>query len=333
MDVSLESDLSFHNDISEVTDIFNNDSKSYKTRNRSQSESDIVNHTKNVVKHCLRSNQSYKNFENTAILVNSSPGVKYQIPSTIYKIKKYFDPLLEAEYHVWCNKCKMYSPTTSIHVECLSCSMTLNRAQSKYFVYMSFEKQLKKSIEDNIDQILSYRESALQNSDSIRDVHDSVQFKLAQKKYPNMIILSLTVNTDGAKMYNSTNDPIWPIQIYQNFLHPRNRYIPRNIMVVGLHSGKPNMQHFFCPFLKDLREIEENGGISLQRNGQQLVFMPIITMFTADMPAKSEVQGLKGHAGYNSCPYCLHPGILVKKDAKSKAVVRYMNTSTFFTLT
>lgn len=337
LDVSFNDESeSFQNDLSQVTDSFhlgNNDSKSYKTRNRSQSESDIVNHTNNIVKHCLRSNQSYKNFENTAQLVNSTPGAKYQIPSTMYRIKKNFEPLLEAEYHIWCKKCKIYSPTTSIHAECQSCSVTLNRVQSEYFVYMSFEKQLKKSIEDNFDQILSYRESLLQNSESIRDVHDGVQFKAAQKKYPNKVILSLSINTDGAKMYNSTNDPIWPIQIYQNFLHPRNRYIPKNIMVVGLHAGKPNMQHFFCPFLKDLKKIEENGGISIQKNGKFLVFLPIITMVIADLPAKCEVQGMKGHAGYSSCSYCLHPGVLVRpaepKGAKSKAVVRYIQINVF----
>lgn len=164
----------------------------------------------------------------------------------------------------------------------------------------------------------------MQDCDSIRDVHDCIQFKTVQQNYPYLIVLPLTVNTDGARIYNSNNESIWPIQIYQNYLHPRIRYIPNNIMVVGPHSGKPNMNDFFYPFLMELKRIEENGGVKIHHNGQDFAFLPIITMMTADLPAKAEVQGIKGHSGYNACSYCLHPGTLVKASQKSMAVVRYI---------
>lgn len=95
-------------------------------------------------------------------------------------------------------------------------------------------------------------------------------------------------------------------------------------MVVGLHSGKPNMNDFFYPFLMELKRIEENGGVKIHHNGQDFAFLPIITMMTADLPAKAEVQCMKGHSGYNACSYCLHPGTLVKASQKSMAVVRYI---------
>lgn len=230
-----ESSYGFLNvSLNEQSEFFQNDSSLFHEKcNRSLSESDIKCHTKNVIQHCLRSNQSYKNFEKTTELINATPGAKFHIPSTMFRIKKFIDPF-GVQFHIWCSGCEMYSPTTSTIAECISCSIKLKRANSKYFVVLSFEKQLKKSIADNLDEILSYREHLLNSSDSIRDVHDGIQFKKAQKEYPHAIILPLTVNTDGARMYNSGNESIWPIQIYQNYLHPRIRilwlsdFIPEN---------------------------------------------------------------------------------------------------------
>lgn len=326
LDVSLNKSSSFfRDDISQMIGCLQIESNVSKPHiSITQSEGDLIIHTKRVIKHCLRSNHSYKNVESTTKLINITPGANFHIPTTMHRIKQIFDPLLEAEFHIWCAQCKIFSPTVSKTVECLSCSINLSRAKSKYFVFLSFETQLKKSIIDNFDEIFSYRNRFMQYSDTIRDVHDCIQYKIAQKKYPNSIILPLTVNTDGARIYNSARESIWPIQIYLNYLHPRFRYIPNNIMVVGLHSGKPNMRHFFQPFLKELKKIVENGGITINRNGQNFTFLPIITMFTADLPAKAEVQGMKGHCGYDACSYCLHPGTIVKTSKKSKAVVRYL---------
>lgn len=322
-----EGSVFFQSDVSQITEWLQLETdilKPQRTRARSQSEYDINSHTKNVLQHCLHSNQSYENLKNTSKLINATPGAKFHVPTTMHRIKKFFCPILEATFHIWCACCKCYSPATSAIGECQSCSMKLKRAKTNYFVNLPFEAQFKKSIGDNFDEILSYRRNFLENSDTIRDVHDGIQFKHAQKMYPSSIVLPLTVNTDGARMFNSSNKSIWPIQIYQNYLHPSIRYIPSNILVVGLYSGKPDMQHFFKPFLKELKRIVEDGGITIHRNGENFIFLPIITMFTADLPAKAAVQGIKGHSGYGACSFCLHPGILVKPSQKSKSVVRYL---------
>lgn len=52
--------------------------------------------------------------------------------------------------------------------------------------------------------------------------------------------------------------------------------------------------------------------------------MPSITHFCGDLPAKADVQGMVMHNGHNACGFCLHPGVAVKKDSKSKSVVRYV---------
>lgn len=40
--------------------------------------------------------------------------------------------------------------------------------------------------------------------------------KTLKKKHENSLILSLTVNTDGADIYASSKGSLWPLQAYQN---------------------------------------------------------------------------------------------------------------------
>lgn len=54
-------------------------------------------------------------------------------------------------------------------------------------------------------------------------------------------------------------------------------------------------------------------------------FLPVITHCICDLPAKSEVQGIQGPIGYYACGYCMHPGILVQEDIRSKKYVRYIS--------
>lgn len=77
--------------------------------------------------------------------------------------------------------------------------------------------------------------------------------------------------------------------------------------------------------MKELEQIKDERGILVTKNNLSLSCMPVITHVCCDLPAKVDVQGMVGHAGYFACGYCLHPGVAVKKDAKSKSYVRYVD--------
>lgn len=217
--------------------------------------------------------------------------------------------------------------TTADKVHCTNCDVELKRANLDYFVYMPLKPQLEKTINDHFEKILSYHKRFIENKNEITDIQDGNQYKNAQKNHPNVIVLSLTVNTDGAQIYNCKSKSVWPIQICQNFLPRQIRYISENILVVALHNGKPKMRDFFYPFLNELNEIYDKGGIIIEKNGQEFTFLPVITNCTADLPAKAAVQEMVSHNGYFACGYCLHKGNQIKKDKHSKAVIRYTRTS------
>lgn len=102
------------------------------------------------------------------------------------------------------------------------------------------------------------------------------------------------------------------------------RYITENIILSAIHEGKPDMNEFFYPLLKELKYIFNKGGIQIKRDGQLFNFIPFLLQFNADLPAKSDVQNMKNHNGYFGCGYCLHPGQLTKGEKNS--VVRFVRT-------
>lgn len=211
-------------------------------------ETPIKQQTKLAIMHCINFNQSFKSLEAFTSIINSTPGAQYRIPMTKHKIKKFIDPLFATKYHMKCNECKHYTATESSEVECKWCETHLFRSKSDYFTYFPFLPQLKKSILKHFNDIITYKSRFDQNSDVITDVQDGMQFKIAQRNYPEKIVLSLTVNTDGAQVFKSTTKSIWPIQLYLNFLPAKMRFLVENIIVVALHDGKPKMSDFFSHF-------------------------------------------------------------------------------------
>lgn len=285
-----------------------------------------ISHTKKVISHALKFNQSYKALEENAKIVNSTPNASIRIPTSKYMLKKTINSNTSVQYHIRCSKCKNYSISLSSgkQIACEICSKKISTASEEFFIYMPIEEQLRKVIDENLDEVLSYPHSA--DGNFISDIHDGIQYKKACEKYNGLKVLSMVVCTDGAVIFKSPQKSLWAIQLYLNFLKPSKRYIAENVLVVGLHctSEKPDMQKFFYPLLREMKQLIENGGFTVKKNGNSHQFMPIISHCCCDLPAKVDVQGMISYNGYNSCGYCLHPGISVKQNGSSTSVVRYI---------
>lgn len=199
--------------------------------------------TKKIVRHSLNHKQSYQGLEDLAKILNSTPGGTVQIPVTKYKIKKMILPLVKTEFYMQCASCKEYTMSHTSTAECHSCMNILKTAHSKYFTYLPIKPQLMNTLNKHIDDIVAYDQNFQVFEGTIRDVQDGLQYRKIRENYPDSIVLSLSVNTDGARIYNSTNKSLWPIQLYQNFLRPKMRYVPDNIIVAAMHEG--TYRHIF----------------------------------------------------------------------------------------
>lgn len=284
-------------------------------RQKANNPQSVHTQTEKMVNHTLKHNQSYRGLEGMARIMNMMENASIRVPETKYRILKMMDSELKTEFQIECGSCGNFTSSFETKVHCTACTKFLTTSNSKYFVYIPLEQQLRRTIHEHWDEIMKNR---ISRDDTINDIHDAVQFRRIAAELDGFNLLSLLAGTDGANIFHNNSQSFWAIQIYQNFLDPRMRYVPKNIMVVAFFcdSRKPNMKDFFRPLLRDLKAIHSNGGLIVEKNGTKHKFMPVITHFVSDLPAKIDVQEMKSYAGFNSCGYCLHPGESVKQTAK-----------------
>lgn len=281
----------------------------------------ITKHWEQFLHHNLKFNASYKSMENMAKVLNSTPNTSVKVPSTTYMIKKCLPAKINYNSHIKCQKCNNFTASEKKESVCTQCNIPIKTAECDYFVTIPLEQQLKLTVDKHFDDILAYGEKVIKTND-ITDLQNGNVCRNVRKKCSS-IILPLIINTDGVKVFKSSTDSLWMIQICQSFLPPAIRFSHTNILIVAAHFGKtkPKMHDFFLPLLTELCAINQNGGMRIVKNGKVHTFLPVIIGCCCDLPAKDDLQGIVGFSGYNGCGFCLHPGIPIKGEKIKK--VRY----------
>lgn len=289
---------------------------------------EIKSNMKRVVQHFLKHNDSYSSLKDVCRMVNESPGAGPRLPNTKYTIKRLIEPAYDCEYHIECPTCRTYSLVAN---EMLCCGQKLKTLNTNHFVYIPIKQQLIRNLEKNFNEIIGYNPTT--EKEVIADLHDGAQYKKVQSKFQSKV-LSIMVNTDGASVFKTIfNKSVWPVHLQQNYLVPSERFKTSNMMLAAMYFGpnEPNMEELFYPLLAELNQIQNEGGIILERNGNKHVFIPMLTHCCCDLPAKCKVQSISSHAGYYACGYCLHPGTLIypkqQNNRKPKPYVRYIQSN------
>ena len=112
---------------------------------------------------------------------------------------------------------------------------------------------------------------------------------------PEFVLLDLS--TVGGSVHNSGRKTFWPIQ-----LRPLN-ILNKKPFIAGvfLRNTKPtNVFEFFQPFLQEIREIAEEGGIEVRGRRFPLRFR----IFIADAPARAFCLNQFSHDSYFPCSKC-----------------------------
>lgn len=197
-----------------------------------------------------------------------------------------------------------------------------NSKQNNYLVYISLEKQIRRLL----NEIINYLKRD-HNSNVLSDIDDGTLFKKVIAKNPNVHTLSLTMNTDGANIYKSSKGSLWPVQLYANFLPPKYRYAPENIIVTTLYYGnkKPAMTSLFYTLAAELDYLKEKL-IIIYKGNEMWSFWPTVILGVFDLPARAEAQGMKGPNGKFCCPFCFHPGDPIK-NLSGRTTIRYVDKS------
>lgn len=265
--------------------------------------------------------------EDLARLMNRIIGEE-KIPPSKHILKQKFQPNnCTPVKHFICDKCNLYLGTLpelndSKTSHCPNCKaqIELNTKYKKnHFLTIPFRNHVQQVLQQNNEHLSLNTQS--QNND-ICDVHDALYFENLRKSVGNISYITLTFSTDGAAIFDATKDKsVWPLQFIINEIDIKHRFKRDNVFCAAISFGKtPNMTSFLKPFIKEIMQINSEGGLSFKaKNGETITVLIYPMILTCDILAKQYVLNKSSFHGYSGCSYCLHDGTLVKNR------VRYCN--------
>lgn len=265
-------------------------------------------------------NKSYTAACEYSVNLNSVPGAKLKLPLTKKQLKRESTQKYTYKYYVFCESCGLLVENGSL---CEKCNKRTKKTRNNYFIQIPLLQQIENTLDKYLGIIVQNRQ---QKTNEMTDIHDSKIFKENQAKAENKILLPFTVCTDGVKIFNSSKTTLWPIQLLQNYLPPKIRYLMENILIVGLYCGakKPQMSTtIMLPFAKEMDDLKRKG-IFMWHSNKLIEFSPTVMFCTCDLPARADMQNCKTYSGYHGCPCCKQIGTSVKNPKTGRSYVRFL---------
>lgn len=253
-------------------------------------------------------------------LMNIMPNTTMKLPIDIRTIKTLAEKKFDYNIFVICDECDELNANQSV----CACGrlMSMDSKKNNFVVHFPLEIQLRLILDKYFDVLIQYLNRD-HKYDEMSDIDDGKLYKKIRKENPYSYILSMTMNLDGATIFNSSRGSLWPVQLYLNFLPPEIRFLSENIISSTIYFGpkKPNISNLLCTLAMELDELNEKMIIIYKKN-QLWNFIPILIQCVCDLPARAEVQCFKGPTGKNGCSYCHHPGVPIKNLSK-RTTIRY----------
>ncbi|XP_035678818.1 uncharacterized protein LOC118417371 [Branchiostoma floridae] len=191
-----------------------------------------------------------------------------------------------------------------------ACGKDLSGSDTVYFLEMPIRDQLQCMCKrEGFCKLIRNRfERTRKGQNTYEDVTDGRQYKKI-KELRDRNNMSLMMNTDGARVFKSSNYGIWPIYFTVNELPYHHRTKRENCIFAGIWFGnlKPPMHAFLEPFARSLVDLQK--GIEVHPpNENSYTTKVFLVGCTADMQAKALLINMKQHNGKYGCPKCLQPG-------------------------
>lgn len=244
------------------------------------------------------------------------------VPNTRYLIDKLFYPKNNNNLYATCTKCSAGMgrfERKDHHVTCQICNTVVDvrdYAFKNFFDKMDVASQISTLIESNSEYYNNVVNHKGYEDGCIRDIYDGKRYwEFVKNLNPKdrHTYATVTFNTDGAPLFESSSYSIWPIFIMVNELpyHVRSR----ELILAGLWFGKhkPNMKAFLEPFVDNMNELSSKG-IECTIDGINLRIQVFALVCCIDAVARAPVQGFTQFNGSYGCGQCLHPGEWVRSN-------------------
>lgn len=248
------------------------------------------------------------------------------LPDSRYLIDKLFNPLNTVTFHALCPECGIdigIFKRKDLQKHCSLCNLNVNVKDPEYkdfFVTLNPTSRIKELLEANIEYYNDVM-NVQQADEFLRDVYDGKNYRHFKKNLdPNdrNSFVSVTFNTDGAPLFESSAYSIWPIYIMLNELPFSVR--TSELIVVGLWFGrnKPSMNVFLKPFVQDMNKLSTEG-LKYNINNEGHLTKIFCLICCVDSIARAALQGIMQFNGHYGCNWCLHPGKWVTKESNPKS--------------
>ncbi|KAL1479441.1 hypothetical protein MTO96_051832, partial [Rhipicephalus appendiculatus] len=134
--------------------------------------------------------------------------------------------------------------------------------------------------------------------------------------------ITLSFNTDGAPVFDSSKSSIWPVQVMINELPALTRW--QNVMISGVwfSSAHPPMHLFMKRFVEEINNI---GKLVWTNSGSVIQSAVHALVCCVDSPARAQVLNSKQFNGYYGCSWCLERGATI--DGTMKYPFKSQNAS------
>lgn len=265
-------------------------------------------------------------------MINCIVGGDY-LPSSKHMLKKIFG---QSKFLInfFCKRCEAFVDSKGNdtrmqgEVICDVCKQECNLStmnDGHFYVTFPLKDQLRFVLEntENVMDHLSYRWNRTHRNDTISDIFDGTVYSdlAADGNFlSHRLNLSLSFNTDGAQVFESSKNTLWPVFIRINEFPPSIRYNYTNCLLVGMwfSNAEPNMNLFLSEFVRELDSLYEEGFYWNPPDGGRVKSRAILLNCIADSKARPLVQNCKMHNGYWGCGYCTHPGVMFAGSSQAK---------------
>ena len=148
---------------------------------------------------------------------------------------------------------------------------------------------------------------------------------LIRESHMSRDVFSIQINVDGLPLFKSSRLSVWPILMKLDSTSCSYKLPLPVALYVG--SGKPQLDVYVDQLVEELQSLHEH---PIELDGR--IFSISEVVFIADAPARSFLQEIVGHNGYNGCAYCsvrgeYHNNCVVYPETNSplRSDLRYRN--------
>ena len=235
-------------------------------------------------------------------------------PESAYLLNEMCSTQSKVTYYKMCPECSLVLlDSNASTVECIHCKKLVKvpkNYSSTTFALIDPSDIISRHVhfyEDHYNFVVKERP---RTRDIIKDIYDGRMYKkLVNSLAPSdkHQYVTLTLNTDGAEPFKSSNDSAWPIYVMINELPLEKRF--KHIITVCTWFGKsqPIMSVYMDEFVKMMNKIKSTG-INCIVKGEERSLKPYVINSTDDTPARKKCNGKTNFNSYEGCDWCYRNG-------------------------